>query len=130
MLIDVVVGGGKVLSRILMNSLNCIYFSVNDLFSSLNMLLYTHLLVTFIISIQLSHGVKCPCKDASLCKPLTIPTRKESFGFSTGSSSNYKLYDWSKLTTLAVFGKWSDEVLCFAHSKVCVQCLIESILAV
>ena len=69
-------------------------------------------------SIELSYGVKCPCKDVSLCKALTIPTRKESFGFATGAARNYRVYDWSKLTTIAIFGTWSEEFICFAHSKV------------
>jgi len=29
----------------------------------------------------------------------------------------WKSYDWSKITTVAAFGKYDPELLCFAHSK-------------
>ena len=61
----------------------------------------------------------CLCQDKSLCQALDVGPRQEVYGFATDSAKNWKQYDWDKLTTIAVFGKWSEELLCYAHSKVC-----------
>eukprot|EP00794_Sanderia_malayensis_P016791 gene16791-18486_t len=58
----------------------------------------------------------CICKDKSLCAALKVGPRQEVYGFST-ESSNWKHYDWEKITTISVFGKWDPEMLCYAHSK-------------
>lgn len=29
----------------------------------------------------------------------------------------WKSYDWSQITTVAVFGKYDSELMCYAHSK-------------
>ncbi|KAL6048735.1 Chitobiase [Balamuthia mandrillaris] len=60
---------------------------------------------------------ECPCSDPSLCKPITAPPRKEIFVFSTSKEDNWKQYDWSQITTIAMFsGAWHPELLCHAHS--------------
>ncbi|OWA53675.1 Di-N-acetylchitobiase [Hypsibius exemplaris] len=59
----------------------------------------------------------CPCEDARLCEPISKTARKEVYGFATNNASDvYLKYDWSKLTTLAMW-EFSDELMCFAHGK-------------
>ena len=72
---------------------------------------------------------QCLCEDKALCKALQIPPRQEIYGFST-ETSNWKQYDWDKLTTIAIFGTWDPELLCYAHSKVNINfnCLRGSLL--
>ena len=39
------------------------------------------------------------------------------FAFSTSNDpSHWKLYDWSKLTTLVMFGYVNESLMCLAHS--------------
>ena len=61
---------------------------------------------------------KCVCEDKSLCKAIKVGPRQEVYGFST-QTENWKHWDWEKLTTVCLFGKWDEELLCHAHSKVC-----------
>ena len=70
----------------------------------------------------------CICKNKSLCAALTVGPRQEVYGFST-QTENWKHWDWNKLTTVSLFGKWDEELLCFAHEKVrilllCWQCIL------
>lgn len=30
---------------------------------------------------------------------------------------DWKFYDWSHITTVAVFGKYDPELMCYAHSR-------------
>ena len=62
----------------------------------------------------------CPCKDATLCNPVTIENKKEIFGFMGGKYDNYKwrFYDWDLLTTLC----WPPQsalpdLVCHAHEN-------------
>ncbi|XP_022110867.1 di-N-acetylchitobiase-like isoform X2 [Acanthaster planci] len=41
----------------------------------------------------------------------------ELFVFRTGDKDDWKLYDWTYITTVAVFGPYVPELMCFAHSK-------------
>ncbi len=59
----------------------------------------------------------CICEDKSLCEAIKVGPRQEVYGFST-DTSNWKNYDWDKITTISVFGKWDKELLCHAHAKV------------
>ena len=61
----------------------------------------------------------CPCSIESLCEPLTVKYEQEILAFSTNGKKNFRVYDWDKLTTVVVFGDWSDDLLCEAHEKVC-----------
>ena len=36
--------------------------------------------------------------------------------FDVGKNA-WKSYDWSKITTVAAFGKYDPELMCYAHSK-------------
>ena len=58
----------------------------------------------------------CPCSDPDLCKPLDIGPRKEVVGFVT-AKDNWKNYNYTYLTTLAIFGELDPEIVCFAHEK-------------
>ena len=60
---------------------------------------------------------KCPCEDESLCKPIETPPRKEFFMFST-KPNVWRKYDWTKVTTIAIFRPWDDELMCEAHKRV------------
>lgn len=62
----------------------------------------------------------CICADKSLCRPLTTPLpTKEVFVFQT-NALNWKHYDWSLVTTIALFDqdhKLLPELLCYAHAR-------------
>ncbi|CAH1777543.1 unnamed protein product [Owenia fusiformis] len=64
----------------------------------------------------------CPCSDPKFCQPINnlgspsdVP-RREVFIFSL-SKTNWKLYDWDKVTTVVMVGYYNPELLCYAHSK-------------
>ena len=58
----------------------------------------------------------CPCVDESLCQPISSPDRREILGFVV-SPSNWMKYNWSEITTLAMFTNLSSDLMCYAHSK-------------
>ena len=65
-------------------------------------------------------GAACPCDSEEQCLPVKSFPSKEVLGFMV-STDNFHLYDWSKLTTLAVFTEMTSqelaELVCFAHSR-------------
>ncbi|XP_071957112.1 di-N-acetylchitobiase-like [Antedon mediterranea] len=76
------------------------------------------LLVLSIIKLMISLVIcstSCPCSDSSLCKPISSSPRKEIFIFQLGGS-DWKSYDWSIVTTVAMFGKYDPDLMCYAHS--------------
>jgi hypothetical protein len=62
----------------------------------------------------------CICDDKSLCRALTSPLpTKEVFAFQV-NANNWKHYDWSTLTTIALFDQdllLLPELLCYAHAR-------------
>uniref|UniRef100_A0A452GJJ0 Uncharacterized protein n=1 Tax=Gopherus agassizii TaxID=38772 RepID=A0A452GJJ0_9SAUR len=58
----------------------------------------------------------CPCSDPALCRPIAGTREFEVFVFDVGRKT-WKFYDWSQITTVAAFGKYDPELLCYAHSK-------------
>ena len=66
-----------------------------------------------------SHARSCPCASEELCQPITTSPVKEVLGFMV-STENWRLYNWTQLTTLAVFVKMTpqqlSDLVCFAHS--------------
>ncbi|XP_066481208.1 di-N-acetylchitobiase-like [Tiliqua scincoides] len=58
----------------------------------------------------------CPCQDPSLCNPISGSRDFEVFVFDVGGKT-WKFYDWSQITTVATFGKYDPELMCYAHSK-------------
>ena len=65
---------------------------------------------------------KCPCKEEAHCDPISRPPGKEFMMFST-KSQEWRKYQWTKVTTIAVFRDWDDELMCYAHSKVVMAAL-------
>ncbi|KAK6484811.1 di-N-acetylchitobiase [Huso huso] len=66
--------------------------------------------------LSLVSSYPCPCEDPSLCNQITDVKKFEVFVFDVGGKQ-WKSYDWSVVTTVAAFGKYDPELLCFAHSK-------------
>ena len=62
-------------------------------------------------------SAKCPCEDQALCEPIARPPGKEFLMFST-KPNLWRKYDWAKVTTIALFHPWDDELMCEAHKKV------------
>lgn len=59
----------------------------------------------------------CPCSNTSLCAPLTTPMpEKEVFAFQV-SKDNWVNYDWTRVTTIALFGGLDPKLLCHAHER-------------
>ncbi|XP_071788728.1 di-N-acetylchitobiase-like [Asterias amurensis] len=58
----------------------------------------------------------CPCKDQTLCNFITKTPQKELFVFQV-TNENWMEYDWSYITTVALFGPYTPDVMCHAHSK-------------
>ncbi|KAI5101681.1 di-N-acetylchitobiase precursor, partial [Silurus meridionalis] len=67
------------------------------------------------LSVSGSSGV-CPCKQEDLCKPVQQQHEFEVFVFDVGGKE-WQFYDWSMVTTVATFGKYDAELMCYAHSK-------------
>lgn len=65
-------------------------------------------------------GKDCPCDTEQQCLPVKTFPDKEVLGFMV-SRDNWRLYDWSKITTLALFTEMTSQELtqlvCYAHSK-------------
>ncbi|KAL7854525.1 hypothetical protein SRHO_G00167150 [Serrasalmus rhombeus] len=58
----------------------------------------------------------CPCAREELCQPVQHERELEVFVFDVGGKA-WKSYDWSKVTTVAAFGQYDAELMCYAHSK-------------
>ncbi|XP_072516490.1 di-N-acetylchitobiase [Salminus brasiliensis] len=58
----------------------------------------------------------CPCAREELCQPVQHEHELEVFVFDVGGKK-WKSYDWSKVTTVAAFGTYDAELMCYAHSK-------------
>ena len=58
----------------------------------------------------------CPCSDPDLCKPLNIGPRKEIIGFVT-AKDNWRMYNYTYLTTLAIFTELDPQLVCHAHQN-------------
>ncbi|XP_066547792.1 di-N-acetylchitobiase [Amia ocellicauda] len=74
------------------------------------------LLLAALCPALVSCAPQCPCERPELCNPITDVRDFEVYVFDTGRSS-WKFYDWSKVTTVATFGKYNPEFMCYAHSK-------------
>jgi hypothetical protein len=61
----------------------------------------------------------CPCNNTELCKPITKVYRKEVFAFHWEMKTKpglWRNYNWSMITTIAVFGNLDPDLLCHAHA--------------
>lgn len=77
------------------------------------------MIVVLVLSLLCTTYAQCPCSDPSLCQPITTPPKSELFAFVT-EPSNYKLYNYEQLSTIALFidpAKFDPQLVCVAHSK-------------
>ncbi|XP_034533030.1 di-N-acetylchitobiase [Notolabrus celidotus] len=58
----------------------------------------------------------CPCKRLELCQQIREDRDFEVFVFDVGGKT-WTSYNWSMVTTVATFGKYDAELMCYAHSK-------------
>ena len=72
----------------------------------------------FIIRCTELLATACPCSDVKLCLPVQEKPDKEVVGFMT-RTSNWKKYNWTQLTTIALFTDMNKtdlmEFICYAH---------------
>ncbi|XP_060629822.2 di-N-acetylchitobiase-like [Anolis sagrei] len=73
------------------------------------------LLVFLMLQLRLASGA-CPCREPELCKPISGSRDFEVLVFDIGGS-NWKYYNWTHITTVAIFGKYDPELMCYAHSR-------------
>ncbi|XP_067845734.1 di-N-acetylchitobiase-like [Heptranchias perlo] len=73
-------------------------------------------LVVLVLWVCCGSGTGCPCSDRALCSPVTVEHEFEVFVFDVGGT-DWKYYDWSKVTTIAKVGSNNPELLCHAHAK-------------
>ncbi|XP_053712764.1 di-N-acetylchitobiase [Synchiropus splendidus] len=58
----------------------------------------------------------CPCESPQLCQQIRAEREFEVFVFDVGKKT-WKWYDWDLVTTVAMFGEYDAELMCYAHSK-------------
>lgn len=58
----------------------------------------------------------CPCARPELCQQIRKERDFEVFVFDVGGKT-WMFYNWTMVTTLAMFGKYDPELMCYAHSK-------------
>lgn len=62
------------------------------------------------------HAEVCPCETQELCQQIRDEKEFEVFVFDIGGPA-WKSYNWSLVTTVAVFGKYDPQLMCYAHKK-------------
>lgn len=75
-------------------------------------------IVSFVlISISVIFGDDCPCENRSLCQPIQREVQYEKLAFMI-SSSNWKSYDYTQLTTIVICTEQIDpQLICLAHAN-------------
>lgn len=76
--------------------------------------------LTFFVPLLLlaSAEATCNCTNTSWCAPVNGPlASKEVFAFSTFPHVYYPSYDWTLVSTVAVFGEVDPALVCFAHAR-------------
>lgn len=66
--------------------------------------------------ILICRAAVCPCERPELCQQIHEERDFEVFVFDVGGKT-WKSYNWSMVTTVATFGKYDAELMCYAHSK-------------
>nr|XP_020650703.1 di-N-acetylchitobiase isoform X1 [Pogona vitticeps] len=66
--------------------------------------------------LRLGAGIACPCQDPALCTPISGTREFEVLVFDIGGST-WRFYNWTHITTVATFGKYDPELMCYAHSR-------------
>ncbi|XP_027883551.1 di-N-acetylchitobiase [Xiphophorus couchianus] len=99
------------------------YKSSHDQLASLQaavVLFRTNTMLPFVVFLSVLLGVSgsgvCPCDRPELCQPIRGEREFEVFVFDVGGKT-WKSYNWSMVTTVAAFGNYDAELMCFAHSK-------------
>lgn len=73
--------------------------------------------LVFVSSVIVVCGASvCPCERPELCQQIHEERDFEVFVFDVGGKT-WKSYNWSMVTTVATFGKYDAELMCYAHSK-------------
>ncbi|XP_041790879.1 di-N-acetylchitobiase [Chelmon rostratus] len=67
-------------------------------------------------SVLVCGATVCPCERPELCQQIREERDFEVFVFDVGGKT-WKSYNWSMVTTVATFGKYDAELMCYAHSK-------------
>jgi di-N-acetylchitobiase len=57
----------------------------------------------------------CPCSDVGMCQPIQTGPRPEVFVFQV-NNSNWRTYDWLKVTTVVLYDGFNPHMYCYAHS--------------
>ncbi|XP_012859277.2 di-N-acetylchitobiase [Echinops telfairi] len=73
-------------------------------------------LALLLLALPLAARADCPCEHPALCQPVRHHADYEVFVFDVGQKT-WKSYDWSQITTVATFGKYDSELMCYAHSN-------------
>ena len=63
-----------------------------------------------------SHRLDCPCANATLCDPVTVPDRPELFIFQV-STDDWQYYNFTQLTTIVACAGVDPALLCYAHER-------------
>lgn len=73
--------------------------------------------LVFLVSLAaVCRSSPCPCVSPELCQQIRQQRDFEVFVFDVGGKT-WKSYDWSMVTTVATFGKYDAELMCYAHSQ-------------
>ncbi|XP_064634257.1 di-N-acetylchitobiase-like [Lineus longissimus] len=67
-------------------------------------------------SLKYQPKATCPCDDPKWCDQIEKTYEKELFVFATRNDSNHWMkFDWSKITTVVLFGFMDHKLVCYAH---------------
>lgn len=73
--------------------------------------------ILFLSAVSLCYSADvCPCETQELCQQIRDERDFEVFVFDVGGSA-WKSYNWSLVTTVAAFGKYDPELMCYAHKQ-------------
>eukprot|EP01128_Nolandella_sp_AFSM9_P012523 TRINITY_DN9363_c0_g1_i1.p1 TRINITY_DN9363_c0_g1~~TRINITY_DN9363_c0_g1_i1.p1 ORF type:complete len:418 (+),score=31.98 TRINITY_DN9363_c0_g1_i1:145-1254(+) len=77
------------------------------------LLLLTLIFTSLLLPTALA-GIACPCQDKTLCTHLSLPARPELFAFGI---EDYEHYDYTHLTTVALWKLNDPQIFCYAHQR-------------
>ncbi|XP_019386726.1 PREDICTED: di-N-acetylchitobiase [Crocodylus porosus] len=66
--------------------------------------------------VALPLAAACPCGDPDLCRPIQGAREFEVFVFDVGGGT-WRFYNWTHITTVATFGAYDPELMCYAHAR-------------
>ncbi|XP_054153481.1 di-N-acetylchitobiase-like [Oppia nitens] len=80
-----------------------------------NIIYYYFILIITLLPICL--GSLCPCEDQKLCQPIDYNGNEVYAFVGQSNRTEWQLYDWSRLTTIALAGFYDPELMCHAHKN-------------